>query len=345
MVQGDEMPLPDVAVASLGGTITMTPGGDQRGVTPTLGADDLVAAVPDLKQVAAIEATTLASLSSASLSFDDVLAALDWADEAIACGADGAVLVQGTDTLEETSYLLDLYWTRPEPLVVTGAMRAPATAGADGPANLLAAVQTAAAPECRSLGVLVVMNDEVHAAARVRKAHASSTAAFISPVFGPVAVVREGRLVGGNRPGRWPHLERPGRGDHPRVAMIDVCLGDDGALLRLAQADGYAGAVVSAFGAGHVPAATAQAIEDAGTIMPIVFATRTGAGSTLSRTYTFDGSEEDLIARGAVSAGWLDPHKARMLLWSLLATGASSERVRDEFRRRGEAPGGPAGWR
>jgi L-asparaginase len=341
-VQGDEMQLPDVAVASLGGTITMTPDGAGNGVVPSLGAADLIAAVPALEKVATLEATTLASLPGASLAFSDVLAALDWADGAVTAGADGVVLIQGTDTLEETSYLLDLHWPHPEPLVVTGAMRAPTAPGADGPANLLAAVRTAAAAECRSLGALVVMNDEVHAAARVRKAHASDPAAFRSPVFGPVAVLREGAVVPGNTPCRWPHLPTPGRDGGPRVAMINACLGDDGALLRLACADGFDGAVVAAFGAGHVSAATAAAIEDVIAEMTVVFATRTGAGSTLSSTYAFRGSETDLVERGAVPAGWLDPHKARLLLWSLLATGSSRERVRDEFARRGGAPGGPS---
>lgn len=333
------MPLPDVALASLGGTITMTAG--EGGATPTLDADHLVEAIPGLERVAAVHAVTLASLPSASLSFDAVLAALAWADKAVADGARGVVVVQGTDTLEETAYLLDLHWTRDEPLVVTGAMRTAGAAGADGPANLLAAVRAAAAPECRGLGVLVVMNDEAHAAARVRKTHATSPAAFASPVFGPVAVVREGRLVVGNRPGRVPHLPLPAsEGSRPRVALIEACLDDDGGLLRLARADGYAGAVVSAFGVGHVHAAMADLIEEVGATMPVVFATRTGAGSTLSRTYGFAGSEADLLARGAVPAGWLDPRKARVLLWSLLASGAGTDQVRAEFRRRADPPVG-----
>jgi L-asparaginase len=222
-MQGDDMSLPHIAVASLGGTITMTPGTTGAGVTPTLGADDLIAAVPGLQRIASIETATLASLPGASLSFADVLSALDWAEAAVARGAHGVVLIQGTDTLEETAYLLDLHWSRPEPLVVTGAMRSPGVPGADGHANLLASVQTAASSPCGPLGAVVVMNDEVHAASRARKSHAASTAAFVSPVFGPIGVVSEGRVVYSNRRGldTAPHVrvhrlrERPDRTRSP----------------------------------------------------------------------------------------------------------------------------------
>ena len=99
--------------------------------------------------------------------------------------------MQGTDTLEESAYLIDLLWDRPEPVVLTGAMRNPTLAGADGPANLLAAVSVAADPEFRDLGALVVLADEVHSARSVRKAHTTRPHAFASPDGGPLGVVVE----------------------------------------------------------------------------------------------------------------------------------------------------------
>lgn len=331
-----------VAVASLGGTIAMTPSGERGQVKPTLTADMLVSAVPELKAVAEISATTLASMPGASLSFSHVLGVLDWAETVLSQGADGAVLVQGTDTIEETSYLLDLHWPHPEPLVVTGAMRPPKAPGADGPANLLAAVATAGSWASRGRGVLVVMNDEVHDAARVRKMEAAGVAAFQSPKLGPVGHVTEGVASYVNHAARPPSLRAPGTTSMPRVALVEACFADGPGLLRSAVTDGYDGIVVAAFGAGHVSGDFAEAISEILKQVPVVFASRTGSGTTLSRTYGFPGSEADLIARGAVPAGWLDPRKARILLWSLLANGAKRDVVVKEFAERGAVHEDPA---
>jgi len=324
-----------VAVASLGGTITMTASRDGDGVRPTLSAHDLVAAVPALAEVARLETETLATLPGASLAPADVMDALAWARRAVDRGARGVVLVQGTDTIEETAFLLDLHWERPEPLVVTGAMRSPQVPGSDGPANLLAAVLTARDDRSRDLGVLVVLNDEVHAAARVRKTASTAVGAFQSLPFGPLAHVQERRLAYGNRPPRWPPLTGTPDGSGARVALLETCLGDQGELLDLVVSAEFDGVVLAGFGVGHVSAALAHRVDAATRTCPVVLATRTGSGPTATATYGFVGSESDLIARGAVPAGWLDPRKARLLLWSLLISGASAEEVETEFRRRG----------
>ncbi|MEU3185802.1 asparaginase [Streptomyces sp. NPDC006923] len=329
------MPAPLVAVASLGGTITMTAADGPHGVTPSLTARDLTASVPGLARIADIRAETLFSKPGASLGFGDLLRALDWSRRAAADGAAGIVLVQGTDTLEESGYFLDLHWDRPEPLVVTGAMRPPQQPGADGPANLLAAVLTATAPRSRGLGVLTVLNDEVHAAARVRKDDTTALDAFGSRPFGPLARIHERSVHYAALPLRQPPVPRPrDGGGHPRVALLETFLGDDGELLRLALDARFDGLVISAFGAGHVSAAMAAVVSEAVEKAPVVLASRTGSGSVLSDTYGFPGSEQDLLRRGAVPAGWLDGRKARLLLWSLLAAGEQGDRIRAEFAAR-----------
>ncbi|MDX3849206.1 asparaginase [Streptomyces sp. AK02-01A] len=330
------MPESLVAIASLGGTITMTAADGPRGLTPSLTARDLTASVPELAHVADIRAETLFSKPGASLGFGDLLQALDWSRRAVADGADGVVLVQGTDTLEETGYFLDLHWDRPEPLVVTGAMRPPRQPGADGPANLLAAVLTATAARSRGLGVLTVLNDEVHAAARVRKYDTTALDAFASRPFGPLARIHERSVRYAALPLRQPPVPPPRDGGHPRVALLETFFGDDGELLRLALGAHFDGIVISAFGAGHVSAAMASVVSEAVEKAPVVLASRTGSGSVLSDTYGFTGSEQDLLRRGAVSAGWLDARKARLLLWSLLAAGEPEDRIRAEFAARAD---------
>jgi L-asparaginase len=186
-----------------------------------------------------------------------------------------------------------------------------------------------------------VMNDEVHAAARVRKRDSTATDAFGSIPFGPLARIHEGRVTYANRPNPWPAIPLPAPGRSPRIALLETYLGDDGDLLRLVVDAGYDGVVIGGFGVGHVSAATADIVSKAVDAGPVVLASRTGAGTVLSHTYGFTGSEQDLIARGVIPAGWLDGRKARILLWSLLATGAPLERIRGVFTIRGGEPGGP----
>ncbi|TIC86327.1 asparaginase [Nocardioides sp. GY 10113] len=334
---GNGPSLPRVAVGALGGTIAMT-SADGRAVAPTMTADDLAAAVPGLADIADLSAETLAMLPSGSLTESMVLAALAWARAAVADGAVGVVLTQGTDTLEESAYLLDLAWDLPEPLVVTGAMRSPQAPGADGPANLTAAVTCAAAEASRGRGVLVAFDDEIHLARWVAKAHSISTGAFRSPAFGPVGRVVEGVATYGVTV-RHPAplaLPDPTTTVLPRVPLVSTHLGDDGALLDvLTRHGGVDGVVVAGFGAGHVSAAMAEAVGRAAEVMPVVFASRTGSGPTGRAMYGYPGSEVDLVARGAVAAGWLTPVKARLLLWALLAAGRRGD-VADAFADRGQ---------
>lgn len=325
-------PRPTVLVVSLGGTIAMMPSGTDGAARPTLDADGLLAAVPQLADMD-IDVKTLSFTNKpgASLTLDEIeelasrLSAMD-SEGAV----DGIVVTQGTDTLEEASYLLSLLYEAKAPLVVTGAMRAPHLAGADGPANLLAAVTVAASREAERLGVLVVFNDQVFDPARVRKVHSTSTNAFAAPDTGPLGTVVEGRLRLVAVPAHKPlplaaALTRPAR-----VGLYAASLGDDGSLLEpmLDQADGM---VIAGFGVGHVPEAWVPMLQKAAQRIPVVFASRTGGGSTLTRTYGFDGSEKDLLSRGLIGAGHLDPYKARHLLTVLLRSGADTDRIRRTF--------------
>lgn len=340
MGEGIDVHKPRVVIGSLGGTITMTTPSAGGGVTPSLSAADLVQAVPGLGEVADLEAHTLKTAPGAWLLPTDVVAVGAWARER-AAHAEGVVVVQGTDTIEETAYLLDLLWDRLEPLVVTGAMRAAHAAGADGPANLLAATVVAGSASSRGRGTLVVLNDDVHAAVRVRKSDAIAMHAFSSAPFGPVGRVHEGRPTYAGRSARWPALSAPLAGRDPRVALLEAHLGDVGHLLQLVVDDGYDGVVLAGFGAGHVSAAMAEVVSAAVERCPVVLTSRTGGGPVLGGTYGFVGSEQDLLARGVVPAGWLDARKARLLLWSLLAADADADAVRETITARGAAPGGP----
>jgi len=327
---GVDLNLPTIHVLSLGGTIAMIHQGD-GGVVPALAADQLMASVPQVSAHARVEARSFRQSPGAHLTFEDLLALASEIRHLAAGGSDGFVITQGTDTIEETAFALDLLVGPAAPVVVTGAMRNPTLPGADGPANLLAAVQVAASPAARGLGTLVVLHDEIHAARFVRKGHVSSPGAFVSPLTGPIGWVSEGRVRIAARPPRGLQLEVPADSRPVRVALVPAALGDDGALLRALHALDFDGLVVEGFGAGHVPAVWVEPLATLARRLPVVLASRTGAGESFRGTYGFPGSEMDLLARGLIPAGILDGPKARVLLSLLLRAGASREAIAAAF--------------
>ena len=323
-----------VVVFGLGGTIAMNTA-TAGGVLPSLSAEQLIAAVPGLADTGiAVDAVSLQNKPGASLSFADLTDVAEAIRSELARGADGVVVVQGTDTIEETAYLLDLGHPGPQPIVVTGAMRNPTLAGADGPANILAAIQVAASRHTRDQGVLVVFADQIHAARRVRKTHATSIATFDSPNGGPLGYLVEGRPVLLTRLDHRTVIPTAPDATTPAVALHTITFGDNGALLA-GIAERVDGLVVAAFGAGHVPEHLVPVLADLATHIPVVLASRTGSGPILTATYAFDGSERDLLERGLIPAGFLDPLKARLLLHVLLAAGADRTTLATAFAAAG----------
>lgn len=318
-----------LAVFTLGGTIASMPAGDS-GATPTLTANDLVAAVPQLSDVAPLQARSFRQSPSGDLVIDDLLALAREITALAIAGTRGFVITQGTDTLEESAYLLDLTTSTDAPVVLTGAMRNPGLPGADGPANLLAAAQVAASQSARGLGALVVFDDQIHPARFVRKTHATATGAFTSPTAGPIGWINEGRVRIPLVPRyRTQHVPVPADAHIPTVALIRLALGSDET--TLAHITNYDGAVIETYGAGHVPARTLDTLRHLATQMPLVFASRTGAGELYTATYGFPGAEPDLLEAGLIPAGTLDGLKARLLLTVLLATGATTTDIRQRF--------------
>ncbi|MGH3153967.1 MAG: asparaginase [Streptosporangiaceae bacterium] len=321
---------PRVAVFTFGGTIAMQATSGQ-GVTPALSASDLLAAVPGLDDAGVeLSMQDVVNKPGASLSFGDLFGLADAISAALGDGCAGAVVTQGTETIEETAYLLDLLVAADAPVVVSGAMRNPSLAGPDGPANILAAIRVAASGSARGLGCVVVMNDEIHAARWVAKAHTASPAAFMSPGFGPLGHVAEGQVSIPVRLRDRSPLFSPVPRRKMRIGLVTIALGDDNVLID-ALADHVEGLVVAAFGAGHVPAGTVTNLATLAARMPVVLASRTGAGRVHHHTYGFPGSETDLLAHGLISAGYLAPLKARLLLHLLIATGADLSQIREIF--------------
>jgi L-asparaginase len=310
---------PRLLLLAAGGTIATAP--DETGnVRPALTAHDLLHAVPDAAYRAQIVAEDVFRKSSRAMTPDDMCQLAHRIARAVREGVAGVVVTHGTDTMEETAYALALQLQRAVPIVLTGAMRLPNEPGADGPANLLAALRVAATPEAAALGPVVVMGNEIHLARFVAKVHTTQVMAFASPGFGPIGHVLEGRVHLHVRPTSDDYLGLPER-IGARVELIWATAGADGLLVD-AAAPVAQGLVVAGTGGGHLPPALAESVVAAATRgLPTILASRTGAGPILEGTYHGIGSETHLLSHGVLPAGWLSPLKARLRLLVALALG------------------------
>ena len=318
-----------VHVLFTGGTISMRRDPVTGAALPALSGREIVARVPGLRREARLRLEDLARLPG-----PHVTPAWMWrlrrrVEEVLADPrVDGVVITHGTDTLEETAYLLDLTVAGPKPVVLTGAMRTYSDPGWDGPANLTAAVRTAAHPGASGRGTLVVVGDEIHAAARVRKAHTQRLDAFRS-ALGPVGVLDRGRPRFQAPAARGPVL-RP----HRLVTAVDLHVlasGSDDRLLRASLASGARGLVLEGTGAGNVPPAVLPGIRAAlRSRVPVVVVSRCAEGR-VAPLYGFEGGGQRLAEMGAVLAGDLGGPKARIRLMVALGLGSDPAAIRALF--------------
>jgi len=274
---------------------------------------ELLGGIPELEQVAAVTEIAFRRLRAHAMTDDD-LADL----HALVAGllarreADGVVITHGTNTLEETAWLLHLTVGGDVPVVVTGAMRPASALSGDGPLNLANAVRVAASPEARGLGALVVLDDTIHGARDVTKSNTLRTDAFTDGAAGPLGWAdSDGRVILTGRPGRASTLHgRFGGVDLrslPRVDLVVSYQGADGALVDAAVAAGARGIVSAGTGAGYPTPGEVAALERA-----------TAAGVVVCQASRVDSGRvprvPSLVARGWLAADDLRPWKARTLL-------------------------------
>jgi L-asparaginase len=334
------MTLPRIAVVTTGGTIDslgvdrldlaayletgrrLEPGALLEGITPELATIAEVVEVPFRRLRAhAMTDADLADLADGirRLLDSDGAGGVGGADGSRARGFDGVVVTHGTNTLEETAWLLQLVVATERPIVITGAMRPASALAADGPLNLVNAVRVAASEHAHRLGVLVVIDDTIHAARDVAKSDTLRVHAFRDGAAGPLGWMDgDGRLTLAHLPARGWQLD--GRFDQvdlrtlPRVDIVVTFQGADGALVDAAVAAGASGIVSAGSGAGYPTDREVEALERASTAgVVVVQASRVGAGRV--------PPTPSLMRRGWIAAGDLSPWKARILLRLALAAG------------------------
>ncbi|MEX0300191.1 MAG: asparaginase [Kordiimonas sp.] len=305
--------MPVIQVYALGGTIAMTPDASS-GVTPSLDANALISAVPGLSDIADIRAENVAAIGSANISIKMIQSLCEMIKRS---DADGFVITQGTDTMEESSFIASLLYSGSKPIVFTGAMRAAMQPGADGPNNLYNAVLVAGSYHAPR--VSVVMNGEIHDPWHVAKEHTVALSAFVSEYAGPIGYVIEQKVQIRSAPTSIESALTVAS-IIPNVLTVTAGLEVDVNLLRNIEKLGYQGVVVEALGAGHVSEDWADALGELAQRIPVLLATRASCGPVLESSYGYKGAEIDLISRGLLPCGALKGRKARLLLMVLLSS-------------------------
>jgi L-asparaginase len=305
-----------------GGTISMRVDPAAGGAVPSLSGSELLALAPGAAELADLEAVEFDRVAGWRVTPAWMWKLAQAVRETLADpGAAGTVVTHGTDTLEESAFVLDCVVEDDRPVVFTGAMRNTSEVGWDGPRNLAAAVRVAAAPEARARGALVVLNDTIFGAHGVTKTHTARLDTFADWEAGPLGAVEPDR-VGFFRAPERRAVVPTGRLE-TRVDTILAASGSDDRHVRASLDAGVRGLVVVGTGRGNVPAELVPALAGAvGAGVPVVICSRCPAGRVLP-VYAGDGSGRALANAGAWFAGDLPAHKARLLL--MLSLGAAGD--------------------
>jgi len=306
----------NIVILATGGTIagsatTQTQAGYTSG---QVNVDVLLNAVPQIKELANITGEQVANVGSQDMSDAIWITLADRVNEVLASpDVDGVVITHGTDTIEETSYFLNLVVNSSKPVVMTAAMRPSTALSADGPLNIYNAVAVAADKNAGNRGILVVANDDIHGARSIVKTNTTDVQTFMSPEYGLIGTT----LYGKNRWFRGPFKLHTNKSDFslkdvktlPRVDVLYVTAGMSADLIDAVVANGARGIVTAGVGNGNMTAAALTAVSAAiekGVV--VVRATRVSGGA-VGRNIEINDDEI-----GTIVAGDLNPAKARILL-------------------------------
>ena len=308
---------PKIMILATGGTIAgaQTSTAEAGYKAGSFSVEDLIKAVPQLKDIADISGEQVANIGSQTMNHEVWLKLAKRVNEVLKGETDGVVITHGTDTMEETAYFLSLVVKSSKPVVLVGSMR-PATAiGADGPANLYNAVALAANPEAKGRGPLVILNDEIHYAHEVQKTNSTQLDTFKSPNRGRAGVMNTGKAYFFSQ-NTTRHttksefsVDNVGVKDLPRVDIVYSYANFGRDTIDFLVKEGVKGIVLAGVGDGNSTDAAIAALADAAKKgIAVVRATHTGSGLVVRNV------EVDDDKLGFIAAMELNPQKARILL-------------------------------
>jgi L-asparaginase len=326
-------PLPKVTIFFTGGTIASVYDAAKGGWISSIKAEDLLKAVPDMGKMARIDPVQAERINGTDMNPDYWRMLLKMVNEALAQpDTSGVIIVQGTDTIEETAYFMDLAVASRKPVIVTGAQRGATAPSPDGPRNLLDSVRVAISPEAVGKGALVVFNGEINAAREVTKTGTVANETFKSPELGFLGYVDPTQVRFYRAPTRRQTITIDPAATLGRVEIVPYYAGADGRLITgLLTQGGFDGLVVAGTGVGNVSTAMFEPIKKVREMkIPVVIGTRVHAGRVMP-LYLTPGRGISLKEIGCVFADNLTPQKARILLMLALTRTRDSAELQKYF--------------
>lgn len=322
----------NIVILATGGTIAGAAAtGTQAGYTSgQVGIDTMINAVPGIKDLANLKGEQISNVGSQDMSFEIMMKLANRINELTRGDVDGIVITHGTDTMEETAYFLNLTAKTDKPVVLVGSMRPSTAVSADGPLNLYNAVAVAADPRSHGRGVLVVMNDHIHAAHSLTKMSSTDVQTFMSPLRGLVGVVAYGKADFYNMP-PWKHTSESefdvsGVTKLPRVDIIyaDADMSPD--LIDDSVKDGAKGIVIAGVGNGNMNKASVDACARAVKAGVVVVRSSRVATGLVGRNVELNDDQ-----LGFIASDELNPQKSRILLSLALLKSRSPSDIQTLF--------------
>ncbi len=322
---------PRIAVFTTGGTILSSYDPSTRKIHPAIDGEELLASIPQLEDHYDIELHEFCNMPGPHLSPDKGLElALEIQKILSRKETEGAVVVQGTDTLEEIAYLADLVHDSPKPVVFTGAMKSQNEFYSDSRGNLLGALRLASCRQARNRGVFVFFNQNIHAPRYVMKISTSNTSAFASPECGPIGTVFNDNVIFYTR----PEAEKKYKVKQldTKVELIKATCGMDNLLIRACLEAGVSGIVVEGLGAGNLPPQVVGSIAEAvQRSIPVILVSRCTTGH-VGGIYAYEGGGAQLHDLGVIPGGNLSGPKARIKLMVVLGYSKEVDWIRLCFK-------------
>lgn len=317
------MTMKKILVLHTGGTISMH--ADQEGNVVPDTVNPMTQVGLDLKQVS-LDVLDFLNVPSPHITMTHMMALYQKIKET-AGQYDGVVITHGTDTLEETAYFLDTMALPDMPVVLTGAMRSSNELGSDGIYNYLSALRVASHEKSKDKGVLVVMNDEIHAAKYVTKTHTTNVSTFQTPTHGPLGIIMKNDILYFKT--AEPRVRFELETISGTVPIIKAYAGMGDGIISLLSPDSVDGIVIEALGAGNIPPQAALALEQLmANDIPVVLVSRCFNGIA-EPVYAYDGGGVQLAKKGVMFVKELNAQKARIKLLIALNAGLKGQELKE----------------